>query len=231
MIPWLSSDTPHFPSTQHALDDPNGLLAAGGSLSPEWLLCAYRQGIFPWFDEEGLILWWSPAPRMVLIPEKIHLSRSLRKTIRRGQFTIRFDTAFEEVIAQCANLRKEDGTWILPSMQSAYCVMHQLGYAHSVEVWEQGSLVGGLYGLCIGSQFFGESMFSTKPNASKVALIALAKHADLWGIRAIDCQMHTDHLASMGAQLFDRPEFEAMLKGCDCPSAADWRFRPELMHV
>ncbi|UTA49581.1 leucyl/phenylalanyl-tRNA--protein transferase [Simiduia sp. 21SJ11W-1] len=231
MIPWLPPDTPRFPPTHTALKDPNGLLAAGGALTPAWLLLAYRHGIFPWFDEEDVILWWSPAPRMVLLPARVHISRSLRKAMRKDAFEVRFDTAFKEVIGHCASLRKASGTWILPSMQQAYCTLHALGYAHSVEIWLAGELVGGLYGVCIGGQFFGESMFSLHPNASKVALVALARHAEAWGIQAIDCQMHTDHLASMGAELYDRQAFEAMLKACDLDTKADWRLRPELMHV
>ncbi len=230
MIPWLTPDTPHFPPTDTALEDPNGLLAAGGALTPEWLLAAYRRGIFPWFDDEELILWWSPAPRMILLPEHLHVSRSLRKVLRQGRFDISFNRDFSSVIGSCAALREDTGTWILPSMQSAYSRLHQLGFAHSVEVRQSGELVGGLYGVCLGAQFFGESMFSRVPNASKVALVALARHALAWGIKAIDCQMHTEHLATMGASLYDRAQFESMLEGCDVTTGADWQYRPELMH-
>lgn len=166
---------------------------------------------------------------MVLIPEKVHVSSSLKKVLRRNPFTLTFDQAFPRVIEHCALARPS--TWILPEMQAAYCALHKAGVAHSVEVWADGSLVGGLYGVHLGRQFFGESMFSLKTNTSKVALVALAKHCEHWEIKAIDCQMHTQHLASMGAELYDRPAFEAMLSNTVQPCLADWRYRPEWMNV
>jgi len=229
LIPFLPPIPAQFPPTRYALSDPNGLLAAGGSLSPDWLLTAYRRGIYPWYNDPGEIFWWSPAPRMVLLPSHIHISKSLRKFLKKSPFTIRFDTAFKEVVARCADSRED--TWILPEIQSAYCRLHALGHAHSVECWQGDKLVGGLYGVHLGQQFFGESMFSTGTNASKAALVALSRHCQAWGITAIDCQMHTQHLESMGAQLYDRDAFEAMLEGCDTPSKADWCFRSEWMNV
>ena len=229
MIPFLPRFKPAFPPTRLALNDPNGLLAAGGSLTPEWLLAAYRRGIYPWYNDPGEIFWWSPAPRMVLIPKHLHVSKSLRKFARKQSMSISFNRAFDSVISLCANSR--DDTWILPEMQEAYLRLHQLGHAHSVECWQNGALVGGLYGVHLGQQFFGESMFSRATNASKIALMALALHCEKWGIAAIDCQMHTSHLESMGAELYDRTAFEAMLEGCDLPSKADWCFRPEWMNV
>ncbi|AFU97833.1 leucyl/phenylalanyl-tRNA--protein transferase [Simiduia agarivorans] len=229
MIPWLEPGAPHFPPVSSALDEPNGLLAAGGELSPEWLIAAYQRGIFPWFDDESVILWWSPAPRMVLLPSAIHLSRSLRKLIRQRRFEIRFDTDFQQVIKHCSSARPE--TWILPSMIEAYVRLHRQGIAHSVEVWQDNQLVGGLYGVHLGGMFFGESMFSNVPNASKLALAALARHAQHWGLHAIDCQMHTEHLASMGATLRSRQEFNAMLKSCHLPLKPDWVYSEQLMDV
>lgn len=227
MIPWLEPGAPHFPPVSNALDEPNGLLAAGGELTPEWLTAAYRLGIFPWFDDDAVILWWSPAPRMVLEPAAIHVSRSLRKLIRQGRYQLRFDSAFRNVIEQCSHSRSE--TWILPSMIDAYVRLHQRGIAHSVEVWHGNQLVGGLYGVHLGGMFYGESMFSTAPNASKLALVALARHAQHWNLHAIDCQMHTPHLESMGARLRSRRDFSAMLKTCDLPLKPDWIYRDTLM--
>lgn len=229
MIPWLPPAPPLFPDTRRALADPNGLLAAGGSLTVDWLLAAYRRGIFPWFNQGDPILWWSPAPRMVLRPSEVHVSRSLRKSINKRDLRISFDRAFAQVISHCSSARSE--TWIVPEMQSAYLALHRAGFAHSVEIWRDDSLVGGLYGVCLGRQFFGESMFSLQTDASKIALVALARHCQQWQINAIDCQMHTPHLASLGARLYERPDFEAMLEACDQTSEADWVFRPEWMYV
>lgn len=229
MIPWLPAGPPRFPDTRTALTEPNGLLAAGGALTVDWLLAAYRRGIFPWFNANDPILWWSPVPRMVLLPAQIHVSRSLRKRLNKPHLRISFNQAFEQVIGQCSSARRE--TWIVPAMQTAYLALHRAGFAHSVEVWEQDNLVGGLYGVCLGRQFFGESMFSRQTDASKVALVALARHCQHWQIGAIDCQMHTPHLASLGARLYERPHFEAMLQACDQTSEADWVFRPEWMYV
>lgn len=207
MIPWLAGE-PAFPPVEAALDDPPGLLAAGGALHPEWLLAAYRRGIFPWYSEGQPLLWWSPDPRLVLVPSEIRISRSLGKVLRRGRFEIRFDTAFAEVVAACAGPRKgASGTWITPEMQHAYVRMHELGYAHSVEAWDDGQLVGGLYGMALGRVFFGESMFSRASDASKACLAHLARHLESLKFAVIDCQMTTAHLVSLGAHEIPRAEF------------------------
>lgn len=211
MIPWLEG-APAFPPVSAALAEPNGLLAAGGALTPEWLIEAYRHGIFPWFNPGEPILWWSPDPRLVLIPDAIRISHSLRKTLRRGRFEVRFDTAFAEVIDACAAPREPGlGTWITAEMRCAYCRMHELGVAHSVESWRDGKLVGGLYGMALGSVFFGESMFSRESDASKVALAHLARFLRTRGYVMIDCQMTTAHLQSMGAREMPRSDFCAAL--------------------
>lgn len=211
MIPWLEG-APAFPPVSAALAEPNGLLAAGGALTPEWLIEAYRHGIFPWFNPGEPILWWSPHPRLVLIPDAIRISQSLRKTLRRGHFEVRFDTAFAEVIDACAAPREPGlGTWITAEMRCAYCRMHELGVAHSVESWRDGKLVGGLYGMALGSVFFGESMFSRESDASKVALAHLARFLRTRGYVMIDCQMTTAHLQSMGAREMPRSDFCAAL--------------------
>ena len=201
-----------FPPTEEAEDD--GLLAVGGDLSKERLLAAYSKGIFPWYEVGQPILWWSPDPRLVLTPETLKISRSLRKVLRKQQFEIRFDTAFEKVIKACADVRTEqgEGTWIIPEMQQAYTELHQDGFAHSVESWLDGELVGGLYGISLGQCFFGESMFSTRNDSSKVALVALVEFSREVGIRMIDCQMTTAHLLSLGASEIQRKEFLKNLK-------------------
>lgn len=186
-----------------------GLLAFGGDLSPERLLLAYRSGIFPWYSRGEPILWWSPDPRAVLFPEKFHCSRSLARELRRGTFSVTMDLAFAEVIVSCAKARRrhERGTWIVPAMRDAYVRLHQLGYAHSVECWHEGSLAGGLYGVCLGGVFFGESMFSNVPNASKAALAALIAHCPKFGIDLIDSQVANDHMLSLGAVEVTRREY------------------------
>ncbi len=211
-LPWLSAASLTFPSVDTALRDPDGLLAVGGDLRPERLLKAYERGIFPWFQEEP-ILWWSPATRMVLHPEKLHVSRSMRKLLRQGQRRVSFDTAFAQVIAQCALLREDyPGTWITSAMQAAYCRLHELGHAHSVEVWEDDTLVGGLYGIAMGQLFFGESMFSLRSNASKTALICLTRQLQHWGYQLIDCQVPSAHLRSLGATEMSRSQFQLYLE-------------------
>ncbi|MBI2961098.1 MAG: leucyl/phenylalanyl-tRNA--protein transferase [Betaproteobacteria bacterium] len=211
MIPWLDGESP-FPPLAKALRHPNGLLAAGGDLSPQRLLAAYRQGIFPWYSEGDPILWWSPDPRMVLFPEDIKVSRSLAKVLRNRDYEIRFDSAFDEVLAGCAAPRADQpGTWITPEMRAAYNRMHRLGYAHSAETWIEGRLAGGLYGVALGAVFFGESMFSRERDASKIALVALTRHLTAAGFRLIDCQMHTAHLASLGARAVPRRRFSQLL--------------------
>ena len=203
----LIPDNNLFPPAEEAEAD--GLLAVGGDLTKKRLLAAYRLGIFPWYEVGQPILWWCPDPRLVLFPEDLKISRSLGKVLRKEEFEIRFDSSFENVIKACANVRTEQGkdTWIIPEMQQAYTELHQEGYAHSVESWRNGKLVGGLYGISLGQCFFGESMFSTVNDSSKVALVALAEFSKQVGIKIIDCQMTTQHLLSLGAQEIDRKSF------------------------
>lgn len=209
---WLEPGSTNFPPTYQALTDPNGLLAVGGDLSPNQLLAAYQRGIFPWFDETQPILWWSPSPRLVLKPSELHVSKSMRKLLRRAPFTVTTDTAFEQVIAACAEPRDgQDGTWITEEMQEAYILLHQLGFAHSVEVWDDEHLIGGLYGVALGRVFFGESMFSRASNASKYGFITLIQALQKLDFGLIDCQVHTDHLSSLGAKEVDRQTFEKYL--------------------
>lgn len=210
MIPWLTENAP-FPPVTQALKEPDGLLAAGGELTSERLLAAYRRGIFPWFSPGDPLLWWSPDPRMVLFPDEFKLSDSLAKILRSGAFEVRTDTAFEQVMRACAAPRDgQNGTWIDEQMIAAYCALHRSGYAHSVETWQHGKLVGGLYGIAIGQMFYGESMYSRVSNASKIALAHLTRQYP--SIRMIDCQMHTPHLASLGAKLIPRDEFISRLE-------------------
>ena len=194
-----------FPPAEASLDEPEGLLAAGGDLSPERLMYAYRHGIFPWFEADQPILWWCPHPRMVLLPENFHVSRSLRRTMRSGDLEFSIDQACSQVIRACANTREE--TWITPGMFEAYIQLHHLGHVHSIETWESGRLVGGLYGVHIGAVFFGESMFSIRTDASKVAAAALCQLAGELGIELIDCQLANPHLETLGAHLMDRNKF------------------------
>jgi leucyl/phenylalanyl-tRNA--protein transferase len=212
MIPLLG-DEPAFPPDERALREPNGLLAAGGALSPRWLLAAYRRGIFPWYSEGEPILWWTPDPRLVLVPDEFHASHSLRKALRQRRFEVRADTDFAAVLRGCAAPRAPaPGTWITPAMQAAYLKMHELGHAHSVECWRDGRLVGGLYGMAIGRVFFGESMFARETDASKVALAHLARLLVDRGYGMIDCQMTTAHLLSLGAREIPRRRFTAALR-------------------
>ena len=285
MIPWLTDDSP-FPPVGRALISPDGLLAAGGNLSAPRLLEAYRSGIFPWFNPEEPILWWSPDPRMVLIPGELRVSRSLARMLRNGPIEVRCDTAFEQVMRGCAAPRIKNragmpggrdtllikplairlgepttlaeslvmaepadgsdrpaalsapegsasafqgGTWIGEDMIKAYCLLHQQGYAHSVETWLDGKLVGGLYGVSIGRMFYGESMFSDVSNASKIALAHLARQLERWQFGMIDCQMYTSHLASLGAREIPRNEFIASLQELiHYDPVTDWKFDPDL---
>ena len=227
-LPWLDprDDSQPFPPPDRALTEPDGLLAAGGSLSPRRLLRAYRLGIFPWYSPGQPILWWSPDPRLVLFPESVNLSRSLRKTLRKGLFTVTADTAFAAVIAACAAPRGEDpGTWITPEMNRAYIRLHQLGHAHSIETWHEDKLVGGLYGVAVGRVFYGESMFSTVSDASKVALAALAAQLWRWQFTLIDCQVHTEHLTRMGAVEIPRATFLQLLERYCILPGQDGRWR------
>ncbi|MDO8960449.1 MAG: leucyl/phenylalanyl-tRNA--protein transferase [Rhodocyclaceae bacterium] len=212
MIPWLPADS-IFPPIDQALTEPNGLLAVGGDLSPERLLAAYRRGIFPWYSPGEPILWWSPDPRMVLFPDQLKITRSLAKTLRHGDYTVKLDTAFDRVIAACAAAPRpgQSGTWISPAMQAAYLRLHALGYAHSVETWRSGKLVGGLYGIALGRAFFGESMFSHATDASKIALAHLCAYLARREFGIIDCQMETSHLATLGASPIPRDDFLARL--------------------
>ena len=204
-----------FPDPGFALDEPNGLLAAGGDLGPERLLCAYRRGIFPWFSEGQPILWWSPDPRAVLWPEAMHVSRSLRRTQRRARFSVSTDTAFDRVVRECAAPRPgRDDTWITPEMAAAYGRLHRAGHAHSIECWRGGDLAGGLYGVAIGRVFFGESMFSRAADASKIALA----HLCTLGFELIDCQIPNAHLARLGVVEMSRRRFLARLDElCEAP--------------
>ena len=207
MIQWLEHSG-DFPPVEQALARPNGLLAAGGDLSPERLLRAYRLGIFPWFSAGEPILWWSPDPRMVLVPGELKIARSMAKTLRKANFEIRVDSAFEQVVRACSEPRpRQTGTWITDAMQAAYTRLHRLGVAHSIETWHGDELVGGLYGVALGRAFFGESMFSRATDASKIALVHLARQLQSWGFGLIDCQMHTPLLASFGAREVAREQF------------------------
>lgn len=212
MIPFLRPNDP-FPPASKALRSPNGLLCAGADLTPSRLLDAYSQGIFPWFSEGEPILWWSPHPRMVLFPDELKVSRSLRRAVARGAFETRFDTAFREVIGECAAPRNgQPGTWIVPAMVRAYTRLHELGHAHSVESWRDGELVGGLYGILLGGAFFGESMFSRERDASKIALATLVAGCEARGIGLIDCQLASPHLRSLGSRPLKRRDFTAWLE-------------------
>lgn len=209
MVPWLDNLHPEFPSVDQALTKPDGLLCAGGNLSVSTLTSAYPQGIFPWFSEGQPILWWSPDPRMVLTPDTLLVSKSLRKLIRQqknsDRFCVTVDSNFPAVIKACAEARNiSEGTWITDDMQSAYIDLHRAGFAHSIEVWSEDNLAGGLYGIAIGRVFFGESMFSRQSNTSKLALVALLRSM-LFDL--VDCQVHTNHLASLGAHLIKRSAF------------------------
>lgn len=207
MIPFLGPADP-FPPVEQALDQPDGLLAAGGTLTTRRLVEAYRQGIFPWFNEGDPVLWWSPDPRTVLVPSRIHVSHSLKKRLKKAAFLITIDAAFARVLDGCAAPRPPDsGTWLTPAMRRAYTALHTAGLAHSVEVWMDGELAGGIYGVAIGRMFFGESMFSRRTDASKMAMTRLAAQLERWRFPLIDCQLETDHLRSLGAESMPRRKF------------------------
>ena len=209
-IPWLAPDdeTTPLPDPETALAEPNGLLAIGGSLSPGRLEAAYRAGVFPWFSPGEPILWWSPDPRAIISPSGFHISRSLRRALRRDDYRVSLDTAFDAVVAACAEPRADQlGTWITTDMQAAYSRLHVAGLAHSIEVWRRGALIGGLYGVSLGAAFFGESMFSRAPNGSKIAMAWLMRQIHAWGFHFLDCQMPTAHLLRMGAEQIPRKRF------------------------
>jgi len=230
MIPWLDAQDP-FPAVSHALREPNGLLAAGAALSVARLIEAYRHGIFPWYSEDQPLLWWSPDPRMVLFPPELKLSRSLKKRLRRRDYEIRADSAFDAVMRACAEPRRgREGTWITAEMIAAYGKLHRRGVAHSVETWIEGELVGGLYGVALGRMFYGESMFARANDASKIALAHLVKQLERWNFGMIDCQMKTAHLASFGAREIRRAEFMRKLQELvNYPSrSGEWRFDDDL---
>jgi leucyl/phenylalanyl-tRNA--protein transferase len=226
-----------FPPIEDALSEPNGLLAVGGELTPERLLSAYAHGVFPWFDDDtGPVLWWSPDPRAVLRPAELHISKSLRKRMRRQEYRLSMDTCFAEVLAACAQPRTDSatpgvsGTWITAEMRMAYTELHRRGFAHSVEAWYQETLVGGLYGVSLGRMFFGESMFSRRDDASKVALVGLAKQLEAWEFTLIDCQMLNPHLERLGVYEIPRSEFAARLEansGLDT-RPGPWQFESQL---
>jgi leucyl/phenylalanyl-tRNA--protein transferase len=229
VIPWLDNDAP-FPPLASALREPNGLLAAGGDLSPQRLIEAYSRGIFPWFNPGEPILWWSPDPRMALFPAELKISRSLRKTLNKRAYEIRVDTAFRQVMEACAAPRNGHGTWITPAMIDAYAELHRQGLAHSIETWVDGQLAGGLYGVSLGKMFYGESMFSRATDASKIAFVHLVGQLQRWGFGLIDCQMKTSHLAAFGAREIPRAEFGQKLSELvNSPGInGAWRFDHDL---
>ncbi|QZN98049.1 leucyl/phenylalanyl-tRNA--protein transferase [Symbiopectobacterium purcellii] len=224
----LSPNTTFFPPVEKALADPNGLLAFGGDLSPDRLLAAYRGGIFPWYSPGDPILWWSPDPRAVLQPEALHISRSLHKFMRKQPFHITLNCAFAAVTQACAHTRQE-GTWISPEMITAYCALHEQGHAHSIEVWHNDELVGGLYGIAQGKLFCGESMFSTRDNASKCALVALITHFVRCGGQMLDCQVLNAHTASLGATEVSRAAYLTTLRALQDAPVAAFCWQPQVL--
>lgn len=221
----------HFPSPERALDSPNGLLASGGDLRVETLIKAYTQGVFPWSDADAPLLWWSPDPRSVLFPERVHISRSLRREMRRGEYRLSADSAFSEVMRRCAGRPQ---TWISEQLRASFDILHRHHIAHSIEVWMDQALVGGLYGVAFGGYFAGESMFSLRDNASKLALACLCRQLRRWGFELIDCQISNPHLGRMGAEEIPRAEFlerleRAMALKIDAAAGA-WRLDEDLLH-
>lgn len=225
---WLDPRQPGqaFPDPSFALPDPNGLLAIGGDLSVTRLLNAYREGIFPWFNPDEPILWWSPDPRCVFVPTQVHISHSLAKGIRRADYAVSFNLAFAETLEACAGPRRAGrGTWLGPEMRAAYRMLHRLGVAHSVEVWRKGELIGGLYGISLGRVFFGESMFSRETDASKLALVHLAQQLATWGFPLIDCQVASPHLMRLGAETLRREDFRNVSRAAQLlPAPGHWQF-------
>jgi leucyl/phenylalanyl-tRNA---protein transferase len=228
MIPFLGPTDP-FPPVEQALDHPDGLLAAGGTLTLKRLVDAYSRGIFPWFNEGDPVLWWSPDPRVVLVPPRLHVSHSLRKKLKKDAFLITFDAAFARVLDGCAAPRASDsGTWLTGQMQRAYTSLHVAGLAHSIEVWMDGELAGGIYGVAIGRMFFGESMFSRRTDASKIAMTRLAAQLDRWRFPLIDCQLETEHLLSLGAEHMSRHAFVAEVKRLTALDGPKWEIDADL---
>ena len=230
---WIPNNaSPHdFPPIENALEHPDGLLAVGGDLTPQRLIVAYRHGIFPWYNDDQPILWWSPSQRLVLFPQSLKVSRSLRKTIRKGKFKVTMDQNFREVIKECAGPRRHQyGTWITEEMQEAYHQLHHYNFAHCVECWHEGQLVGGLYGVTLGKAFFGESMFCQMTDASKVAFVYFVRQLQSWGYELIDCQVYTDHLQSLGAIEIPRQQFRVLLDNlCEMPGRrGKWQFDENL---
>lgn len=225
---WIAAHRygPRLPPVEQALDEPNGLLAAHGDLAPDTILAAYRHGAFPWYSAGQPVLWWSPDPRAVFYPQDFHVSRSLARTCRRGIFEVGIDRDFAGVLRGCAAPRRDgEGTWITPAMAAAYTRLHRLGHAHSFECRHEGELVGGMYGVAIGRVFFGESMFSRRSDASKVALATACRQLAAWGYELFDCQVPNPHLASLGAVLLPRTRFVAELStlcGLE-PAESAWR--------
>ncbi len=228
MIPFLGPADP-FPPVEQALDEPDGLLAAGGTLSVKRLVDAYQRGIFPWFNEGDPILWWSPNPRTVLRPAKVHVSHSLRKRLKKQQFFVSIDRAFERVLDGCAAPRTTElGTWLSAPMRRAYLSLQEANVAHSVEVWMDGELAGGLYGVAIGRMFFGESMFARRTDASKIAMVRLCAQLERWHVPLIDCQLETGHLLSLGAEQMPRRRFVAEVRRLVTEPAPPWVMDPDL---
>ena len=230
MIPWLERDDP-FPLTRTALKQPNGLLAAGADLTPERLIEAYSLGVFPWFNADEPVLWWSPDPRMVLFPAELKVARSLKKVVRNRPYEVRLDTAFSQVMQGCAQPREgQSGTWISPMMTDAYTRLHEMGVAHSAETWIDGKLAGGLYGVALGRMFYGESMFTEVTDASKIAFVHLVWQLKRWGFGMIDCQMKTAHLETFGAREIPRSDFMRRVSKLIqySPAPTLWRFDPDI---
>lgn len=231
MLPWLKT-VDDFPPVTRALSAPAGLLAAGGDLSAEWLIAAYSRGIFPWFNADQPILWWSLDPRMVLFPKELRVPHSLKRVMRKHRYEIRVDTAFRQVMEGCSQPRAgQDGTWISPQMIAAYTELHRLGVAHSVETWINGELAGGLYGVALGRIFYGESMFTRVADASKIAFVHLVRQLERWQFKVIDCQMNTAHLARFGAREIPRADFMQLLaEGVHAPGVTlPWQLEGDLV--
>ena len=226
----LSPNSLQFPAPTAALHEPNGLLAFGGDLSPERLLVAYQQGIFPWYSPGDVILWWSPDPRAVLYPDEFHISRSLKRFLPRCPYRVTLNHAFDKVMSACAE-RGAEGTWIGPEVELAYQRLHQLGQAHSIEVWEDGNLVGGMYGVAQGALFCGESMFSRRDNASKIALLAFCRFFRQQGGKLIDCQVLNSHTASLGAREIPRRDYLALLSQLQSLTLAPHCWQPQTLSV